>query len=87
MPDIRLTQCWVLANKVESLYLPFIGGVNNLSESQPRKGVQATSPGSLKFLPDSRVADSLVAGIDIGQSTKVTGTLHIVLTPQRINPG
>ena len=87
MVSIRVTQHWILSYQIDCLYLSFIGGLEYLGEGQPWRRVQAASPGGLKFLPDCRVSYLLVAGVYIGQSTKVTGTLYVVLTPQWIYPG
>ena len=81
MAGIRLAQDGVLPHQIQGLYLSLADSAEHLGYGQAGRIGQGGSPGSLELLFYRRLADFLVAAVDIGQGAHIAGPLDVVLAP------
>ncbi len=87
MMQIRIAHHRVLTYDHQSLDLSFIGLVYGFGQGQAVVGRQRYPPCGLELGADGLIGHRLVSRIGNRQASHVTGTLHVVLTSQGINPG
>ncbi len=85
--DVGVAEHGVLSHNVQGPDFPLFSGIYHLCHRQTDLGKRRVPPGFLKFLTYSLAGHCLVARVDVGQAAQVTGSLHVVLTAQGIDPG
>ena len=84
---IGIAERMVVAEKIQAADLATAHGIMGFRELEPHFRRQLDTPRLLETASHSLIGHAEVAWQGIGQATHVTGPLHIVLPPERTDPG
>ena len=85
MIRIRVGKHRVLSDDVQATDFPCLRTVHHIQHGQTHITGQGNTPGVLKLQPILFHIHALVARVHVGQTTHVASSLHVGLTPQRVD--